>query len=98
MYKIKKISKIKNISQFGLEHKLERETEREREEGEKKKASPAILQGFAGRNSADWELKLLYATRATRGYWNHKILPRSKVRVFMVIEKRQCLRKSRYLR
>ena len=92
---IKKISKIKNISQFGLKHNVR---EREREEGEKKQASPAILRGFAGRNSAGWELKLLYTTRAMSGYWNHKISPRSKVRVFTKIKKRRCPRKSRYLR
>ena len=40
---IKKISKIKNISQFGLEQNV-KDREREREEREKKKqASPAIL-------------------------------------------------------
>ena len=76
---IRKISKIKNISQFGLEQNVR---EREREEGEKKQASPAILRGFANRNLASRELKLLYATRATRGYQNHKILPWSKVQVF----------------
>ena len=92
---IRKISKIKNISQFGLELNVR---EREREEGEKKQASPAILQGFAYQNLAGRELKLLYATRATRGYRNHKILPRSKVQVFTEIEKRRCPRKSRYLR
>ena len=37
---IKKISKIKNISKFGLEQNIR---EREREEEEKKQASAAIL-------------------------------------------------------
>ena len=65
---IKKISKIKKISQFGLEQNV-REREREREMREKKKkASPAILRGLAGRNSTGQELKLLYAMRAMRGY------------------------------
>ena len=40
---IKKISKIKNILQFGVEQTLERE----KEEGEKKQTSPVILLGFA---------------------------------------------------
>ena len=33
----------------------------------KSNLSPAISRGFAGRNSASRELKLLYATRATCG-------------------------------
>ena len=70
--------------------------ERERERREKKKqASPAISLGFTGRNSAGRELKLIYATRATRGYRNHNILPRFKVWVFTKTEKRQCPGKSR---
>ena len=89
---IKKISKIKNISQFGLEKTLERERG-----GRKKQASSAIL-GFAGRKSIGRELKLFYATRTTRGYRNHKISPRSKVLVFTKTEKRLCLGKSRYSR
>ena len=92
---IKKISKIKNISQFGLKQNVR---ERESDEGEKKQASPTILRGFAGQNSAGRELKLLYTMRATRGYWNHKISPRSKVQVFTKTEKRQCPWKSFYLR
>ena len=52
------------------------ERERERERGKKSNLSPAISRGFAGRNSIRRELKLLYATRATRRYWNHKISPR----------------------
>ena len=91
---IKKISKKKYISQFGLEQNI-----RERKRGgRKKKASPAILRGFTDRNSAGQELKLFYATRAMREYQNHKISPMSKVRVFMETEKRRCLGKSRYLR
>ena len=91
---IKKISKIKNISQFGLEQNV-----REREGGgREKQASPAILQGFAGHNSIGRKLKLLYAMRATRGYRNHKNSPRSKVRVFTETEKMRCPEKSRYLR
>ena len=50
--------------------------------------SSEISRGFAGPNSAGRDLKLLYAMRATRGYWNHKISPRSKVRVFMKTEKK----------
>ena len=92
---IKKISKKKKISQFGLKKNVR---ERKREEGEKKQASPAILRGFAGQNSVGRELKLLYATRAMRGYQNHKISPRSKVRVFKETKKRRCPGKSRYLR
>ena len=62
---IKKISKIKNISQFGLEKNVR---ERKREEGEKKASFSSDLQGFDGQNSTGRELKLLYATRATCGY------------------------------
>ena len=70
--------------------------ERERERREKKSnLSLAISWGFAGRNSAGRELKLFYATRATRGYQNHKISPRSKVQVFMETEKMRCPGKSR---
>ena len=51
--------------------------ERERERKEKKSnISHKISRGFAGRNSVGRELKLLYATRATRGYQHHKISPR----------------------
>ena len=68
--KIEEISK--KISQVGLGQNV-----RERERREKKiNLSPANSRGFASRNSADRELKLLYLMRATRGYWNHKILPR----------------------
>ena len=49
---IKKISKIKNILNFGLEQNVR---EREREEGEKKQASLVILRGFVGRNSVGRE-------------------------------------------
>ena len=66
---------------------IEREREREREE-RKANLSPAISRGFVGRNSAGRELKLLYATRVTGGYWNHKISLTSKVRVFMETEKK----------
>ena len=64
-----------------------REREREREE-RKANLSSEISWGFTGQNSVGRKLKLLYATRATRGYWNHKISPRSKVRVFMKTEKK----------
>ena len=54
---IKKISKIKNISQFGLEQNVR---ERDKEKGEKKaQASPKILRGFASQNSAGRKVKLL---------------------------------------
>ena len=69
---IKKISKIKNISQFGLEPNVR---EKERGGRKKKQASTTILRGFASRNSTGRELKLLYATRDMRGYRNHKISP-----------------------
>ena len=96
---IKKYLKSREISQFGLAPNIrERERERERDEGEKKQASPTISWGFAGKNSADRELKLFYATRAMRGYRNHKISPRSKVRVFTETKKRRCPMKSRKLR
>ena len=72
-------------SHFGLREKRDRKREREER---KENLSPAISQGFAGRNSASRELKLLYATRVTRGYWNHKISPRSKVLVFTETEKK----------
>ena len=62
--------------------------ERERERGKKNNISPAISRGFAGRNLAGRKLKLLYVTRATHGYRNHKISPRSKVRVFIETEKK----------
>ena len=62
--------------------------ERERERGKKSNLSPMISRGFDCRNSAGRELKLLYATRATRGYWNHKISSRSKVRVFTETKKK----------
>ena len=67
---------------------IERERERERERGKKMNLSPAISQGFACRNWAGRELKLLYMTRATRGFQNHKISPRSKVWVFTKTEKK----------
>ena len=63
------------------------ERERERERGKKGNLSSVISRGFTGRNSASRELKLLYATRATRGYWNHKISLRSNVKVFTKKEK-----------
>ena len=96
---IKKISKIKNISQFGLEQNIrKRERERERERKKKKQTSLTIFGDFVGRNLTSRELKLLYATRATHRYRNHKILSRSKVQVFTKIEKRRCPGKSHYLR
>ena len=61
--------------------------ERERERGKKSNLSPAISRGFSGRNSAGRELKSLYVMRTTCGYQNHKISPRSKVRVFTEIWK-----------
>ena len=94
---INKISKIKNISQFGLEQNV-RERERERGGRKKKQASPAILRGFFNQNSEGRELNLFYATRAKRGYRNNEISPRSKVRVFTESEKMRFLGKSRYLR
>ena len=54
---------------------LERERERERMK-KKNDLSPTISRGFASRNSASRELKLLYEMRAMRGYQNHKISPR----------------------
>ena len=63
--------------------------ERERERRERKaNLSPAISRGFASRNSASQELKLLYTTRPTREYWNHKISPRSKLQVFVKTQKK----------
>ena len=81
---------------FGLIQTVERERERERER--EIQASLFDSRDFIGQNSAVRELKLIYATRATRGYQNHKILPRSKVWVFTKTEKRWCLVKSRHLR
>ena len=69
---IKKYLKSRKISQLGLAPNV-RERERERDEGEKNQASSAISRGFACQNSTGRELKLFYATRATRGYQNHKI-------------------------
>ena len=77
-----------------LEREREREREKERRE-KKNNLSLAHSPGFADRNSTGRELKLLYATRATRGYRNHKISPRSKVWVFTKTEKRRCPKKSR---
>ena len=74
-------------SHFGLREKSDREREREMEEN-KANLSLVISRGFAGPNSAGRELKVLYEMRATHGYWNHKISPRSKVRVFMKTEKK----------
>ena len=97
MYKYKKyLKKSRNISQVGLGPNV-RERERERRE-KKSNLSPAISRGFADWNSVGRELKLLYATRATYGYWNHKISPKSKVQFFTEIEKMQCPEKSCKLR
>ena len=61
----------------------ERELEREMRE------TPLYdLWRSGGRNPSSQDLKLLYAMRATRGYWNYKISPRSKVRVFMKTEEK----------
>ena len=65
-------------SHFGLREK--RELERERRESPH---SLYDLRRLSGRNPSSQDLKLLYTTRAMRGYWNNKISPRSKVRVFM---------------
>ena len=67
---------------------LKEKRDRERERGKKSNLSLAISQGFSDRNSARQELKLFYVMRATRGYRNHKISPRSKVRVFTETEKK----------
>ena len=56
-----------------------------------------ISRGFVDRNSAGRELKLLYATRATRGYWNHKISSRSKVWVFTKTEKKAVSREIKLI-
>ena len=66
-----KNEKISNF--FGL-----RQNVRERRE-KKTRFSSAISLGSTGRNSEVQELKLLYATRVTCGYRNHKISPRFKV-------------------
>ena len=96
MYKYQEYLKSRKISQFGPTPNVR---EREREEEEKKRqASPVISRGFTGRNSEGRELKMLYATRAMRGYRHHKISPRFKVWVFMETEKMQCPGKSRKLR
>ena len=78
---------------FGLSQTV-RERVRERE----KQSSLFDSRDFVGRISLGQELKLIYATRATRGYQNHKIHPRSKVRVFTKTKKRWCPVKSHHLR
>ena len=76
-------------SHFCLSEKRDREREGGGGGGGRKaNLSSAISPGLTGRNSASQELKQLYATRTTRGYWNHKISPRSKVRVFTETEKK----------
>ena len=66
-------------------------------EREKRGSQASLLDSwdFVCQSSIVRELKLLYAMRATCGFWNHKISSRSKVRVFTKTEKRQCLGKSR---
>ena len=86
---IKKISKITNISQFGLEQKV-----RERERGGKKKASfsgdfTRFYRSELGRPRQ--RVKTALRDESYRRYQNHKISPRSKVRVFTKTEKRRCL-------
>ena len=71
-----------------------RKRERERE----KQSSLFDSHDFVGRISLGQELKLLYEKSSTRGYRNHKILPRFKVWVFTKTEKRQCPGKPRHLR
>ena len=86
-------------SHFGLRPTRKRERERERER--EKIGSQASLfdsRDFVGHSSIVQELKLLYETRATCGYRNHKILSRFKVQVFIKTENRRCPGKSRYLR
>ena len=80
------------ISHFGLREKRDREREER-----KANLSLAISRGFVYRNSAGRELKLLYATRAMRGYWNHKISSRSKVQVFTKIEKKMVSREIKLI-
>ena len=72
-------------SHFGLREKHDREREREER---KSNLSSAISRGFTGQNSVGRQLRLLYATRATLEYWNHKFSPRSKVQVFTEIKKK----------
>ena len=69
-------------SHFGLREKCELERER--------RETPSLydLRRLSGRNPSSQDLKPLYATRATRGLWNHKISPRFKVRVFTKTEKK----------
>ena len=93
-----KKSTYQKISYFGLIQTVEREREREPSFSLRFQASLFDSRDFISRNSAVRELKLIYTTRATCGYQNHKILPRSKVWVFTKTEKRWCLRKARHFR
>ena len=91
---IKKISKIKNISQFGLEPNV-----RERERGGRKKTS--FYDDFTGFCRSELDRSRVKATlRDERYAWVPESQDFAKVlvRVFTEIEKRQYPRKSRYLR
>ena len=74
-------------SHFGLRPNRNTHREREREKRESQ-ASLFNSRDFASHSSIVQELKMLYVTRATRGYRNHKILPRFKVRVFTKTDKK----------
>ena len=68
---------------------IERERERERKE---KQPFSGDFTGFCRSELAGRDLKLFHVARVTRGYRNHKISPRSKVRVFMETEKKMVSR------
>ena len=72
---------------FWSQPNRKRESKREREREREKQSSLFDSRDFVGRILLGRELKLIYATRTTCGYQNHKILPRSKVRVFTKTKK-----------
>ena len=76
---IKKISKIKNISQFGLEKNVR---ERDREEGEKKASFSDDFTRFCQSELGKPRVKAALHNESYAWVLNHKIWPRSKVRVF----------------
>ena len=86
------INSLKNLKyqklSFWSQPNRKRESKRERERERERQSSLFDSRDFVGRISLGQELKLVYATRATCGYQNYKILPRSKVQVFMETEKR----------
>ena len=95
---VKSLSPESRVPETGSHQPIGSGRDSGRDREREKQSSLLYSQDFVGRISLGQELKLLYATRATRGYRNHKISPRFKVRVFMKTEKWQCPWKPRHLR